>query len=223
MSQIKYRKDIPTLKSTDKIAEAFETVRTSGFGALPVVKHHKLVGMLHESDEVLLKATEQHPSKTLGAIEFAEPPAIRYDAHPLDLVKTFRKNPLPLLPVVGNNTTYLGAVLRHDAEQQVMELFSLSSEGILIELETPVQLRLSELVRLLEQNEAQMLALATRPAPNCVEAQFIVLHLQVPDAYRLQRTLERYGYTVTYNSQAGESLLNDSALKAQEFLRYLEL
>jgi len=50
-----------------------------------------------------------------------------------------------------------------------------------------------------------------------------VLHLQVPDAYRLQRTLERYGYTVTYNSQAGESLLDDSMLKAQEFLRYLEL
>jgi acetoin utilization protein AcuB len=223
MNRIKYRKDIPTLKSTDSISEAFETVRSSGYGVLPVVKHHKLIGILHENDEVLLKTAEQHPSKTLGAIEFAEPPALRYDAHPLELIKMFRKNLLPLLPVVGNNTTYLGAVLRHNAEQQVMELFSLSSEGVLIELETPVTLRLSEVIRLLEQNEAQVLAIATRRNQNYADAQFVVLHLQVPDAYRLQRTLERYGYTVTYNSQAGESLLNDSMLKAQEFLRYLEL
>jgi acetoin utilization protein AcuB len=223
MSQIKYRKDIPTLKSTDKISEAFETVRASGFGALPVVKHHRLIGMLHESDEVLLKAAEQHPSKTLGTVEFAEPPALRCDAHPLELIKMFRKNPLLLLPVVGNSSTYLGVALRADAEQQVKELFSLSSDGVLIELETPVPLRLSELVRLLEQNEAQVLTLAVRRLPNSTDTQFIVLHLQVPDAYRLQRTLERYGYAVTYNSQAGESLLDDSALKAQEFLRYLEL
>jgi acetoin utilization protein AcuB len=135
----------------------------------------------------------------------------------------FRKNPLLLLPVVGNSSTYLGVALRADAEQQVKELFSLSSDGVLIELETPVPLRLSELVRLLEQNEAQVLTLAVRRLPNSTDTQFIVLHLQVPDAYRLQRTLERYGYAVTYNSQAGESLLDDSALKAQEFLRYLEL
>lgn len=223
MSQIKYRKDIAALKATDKISDALKTVQASGFGALPVVKHRKLVGMLHENDEALIKAAELHPSQTLGSVEFAEPLALRHDAHPLELIKAFRRTPLSLLPIVESESAYLGVALRSDAEHQAMELFSLNANGVLIELETPTSLRLSEMIRLLEQNEAQTLTVALRPAPDSSDTQFIVLHLQVPDAYRLQRTLERYGYTVTYNSQAGESLLNDSALKAQEFLRYLEL
>ncbi len=223
MSQIKYRKDVTALKASDKISEALKVVQSSGYGALPVVKQRKLVGLLHENDEALIRASEQNPSQTLASVEFAEPLALKYDAHPLEVIKAFRRTPAALLPVVGNESVYLGVVLRSDAEHQAMEIFSLNADGVLIELETPVSLRLSEVIRLLEQNEAQTLTLALRPAPDSVDTQFIVLHLRVPDAYRLQRTLERYGYAVTYNSQAGESLLNDSALKAQEFLRYLEL
>ncbi|MCS7012376.1 MAG: CBS domain-containing protein [Chloroherpetonaceae bacterium] len=223
MSQLQYRTDIRTLKSTDTLSDALQIVRSSQLGALPVLRHRKLIGMLHADDAALIKAAEETPSQTLGSVKFADPPSLRHDAHCLDAIKQFRRTSLSLLPVVEADATYLGAILRRDAEQQLLELFSLQTDGILIELETPASIRLSEVIRLLEQNETRLFTVGTRPVPDSTDRQFLLFHLYTPDAYRLQRTLERYGYLITYNSHAGESILDDAALRAQEFLRYLEL
>lgn len=223
MSQIQYRTDVPTLKSSDKISDALKVVRSSGLGALPVLRQRKLIGLLYDHDEALIKAAEQNSAQTLGAVEFAEPPSLYHDAHRLEAVKLFRRTSLSLLPVIEHDRTYLGVLFRRDAEQQLLEMFSLHYDGILIELETPTSLRLSEVIRLLEQNEVRLFSIGIRPVPDSNDRQFLLFHLYTPDAYRLQRTLERYGYIITYNSHAGESILDDAALKAQEFLRYLEL
>jgi CBS domain-containing protein len=231
MNQLKIRQDLPVLQSADTLYDAINTIEESGFGALPVLKQEKLVGVVSESDleryANSLNSVKESASQTVGSLVFAPPLALRENSHTLEAAKLFRSLRFDLLPVVGEDSAYLGAVTRSDADHALLELFALNGDGILMEIEIPAaQFRMSELIRLLEQNDAQLLGIAVRTVVKSADeemSQLATLNLYAPDAYRLQRTLERHGYAVTYNSQNGDSVLDDSSLKAQEFIRYLEV
>jgi acetoin utilization protein AcuB len=228
MHKINIRQDLPVLKTADTLYDAINIIEDVELNALPVLSKDALVGVVSADDLQRYADTLTTPSsQTLASLVFAPPLALRENSHPLEAVKLFRATRFDLVPVVGNNSTYLGAVTRHDSDTSLIEIFGLTTDGILMEVEVQsTQFRLSDFVRLLEQNNAQLLSIALKAIPSDGEDDsfiLITLNLHAPDAYRLQRTLERYGYAVTYNSHNGESLIDDSSIKAQEFIRYLEV
>ncbi|MCS6988083.1 MAG: CBS domain-containing protein [Chloroherpetonaceae bacterium] len=224
MSRLTLRSDVPTLKLADTLAAAALLIQETQLGGLPILKQDKLVGTLLESDvEMLTDAGEKNLHRSISSFPLYAPITLDVNAHPYHAIALFGKIQHDFLPVVDKEMNYHGVVLRDDAMREFFERFHFSDDASLLEIEAPAQFRLSDLIRLLEQNETRVLSLSTRRSDENEDAQLITMQIQTRDAFRLQRTLERYGYCVTYNSHPSSAYEDDLAQKAQAFLRYLEM
>lgn len=224
MSRLTIHADVPTLKLSDALVDASRLIQETRLGGLPIVERDKLAGTLLERDvATLVDANEKNWHRPLSSFPLYAPITLERDAHPYRAISLFGKIQHDFLPVVDKEMNYYGVALRDEAMREFFERFHLSEDASLLEIEAPAQFRLSDLIRLLEQNETTVLSLSTRRSDENENAQLIALQLQTPDAFRLQRTLERYGYVVVYNSHPSSLYEDDLARKAQAFLRYLEM
>lgn len=223
MSRLILHTDIPTLKLTDKLAIAALLIQESKLGGLPILKQDKLIGTLLESDiELLTDGCEKHLHRPISSFSLYAPLTLDINDHPYHALKQFCKIHHDFLPVVDKSMNYHGVVLRDDVMKEFFNDFYLSDDVSLLEVEVPRQFKMSEMIRLIEQNETTILSIASHPSDN-KDAQRITMCVQTRNAFQLQRTLERYGYYVTYNSHSSHIYEEDLIHKAQAFMRYLEM
>lgn len=225
MSRLILHTDIPTLKPTDKLATAALLIQETKLGGLPILNQDKLVGTLLESDvESLTDAGEKNLHRSISSFPLYAPLTLNINDHPYHAIKQFGKIHHDFLPVVDKEMNYHGVALRDDATQEFFNDFYFSDDASLLEVEAPLtQFKMSDMIRLLEQNETTVLSIAARRSVENEDAQRITMCVQTRDAFRLQRTLERYGYCIAYNSNSSNGYEDDLAQKAQAFLRYLEM
>ncbi len=224
MSRLILHTDIPTLKPTDKLATAALLIQEAKLGGLPILKQDKLIGTLLESDlELLTDAGEKNLHRSISSFPLYTPITLIND-HPYHAIKQFGKVQHDFLPVVDKAMNYHGVVLRDEVMQEFFDDFYFSDDTSLLEVEVPrVQFKMSDMIRLLEQNETTVLSISAHPSTHDEEAQRITMCVQTRDPFHLQRTLERYGYFITYNSNPSDDFENDLAQKAKAFMRYLEM
>ncbi len=225
MSRLILHTDIPTLKPTDKLATAALLIQETKLGGLPIVKQDKLVGTLLEPDvEMLTDAGEKNLYRPISSLTLYTPLTIDINDHPYHAIKQFGKIHHHFLPVIDKAMNYHGVVLRDEMMQEFFSDFYFSDDVSLLEVEVPTaQFKMSDMIRLIEQNEAVVLSIASRCSPENEAAQRITMCLQTRDLFRLQRTLERYGYYITYTSSSSNIYEEDLTQKAQAFMRYLEM
>ncbi|MGQ9806291.1 MAG: CBS domain-containing protein [Chlorobiales bacterium] len=225
MSRLILHTDVPTLKLTDKLATAALLIQETKLGGLPILKQDKLIGTLLESDvELLTDAGEKNLHRSISSFPLYAPLTLNQNDHPYHAIKQFGKIHHDFLPVVDNDMNYHGVVLRDDVLQEFFDNFYFSDDTSILEVEVPLsQFKLSDMIRLLEQNETTVLSIASRPLIENGDVQRITMCIQTRDAFRLQRTLERYGYFITYNSNISDVYEEDLTQKAQAFMRYLEM
>jgi acetoin utilization protein AcuB len=223
MSRYPIIKDLPILSSEDKIESSLALIKLNGYDALPVVDNEKLTAILSLHTPELARI-HSLSGKAIKDLSLHFPPTLYDDAHPYQAVKLISQTGLGFLPVVNDKQEYLGAVLHKDILDELSKVFSLSNIHHLIEIEIPAgAFKLSDLVKLLEQNETRVISLATIQSPEFPDTNLITLNVESRDAFRLQKTLERYGYHVTYNSQGTDNMIDDASFRAQELMRYLEI
>ncbi|MDX2127993.1 MAG: CBS domain-containing protein [Chloroherpetonaceae bacterium] len=223
MSRYPIEKKLPVLSSNDKIESSLALIKLNGFGALPVVDNQKLSAILSLHSPELSRLSSL-TGKAIKELSLQFPPSLYEESHPYQAVKLISQTGLGFLPVVNENQQYLGVVLHRDILEELSKVFSLSNIHHLIEIEIPAgAFKLSDLVKLLEQNETRVISLATTQSHEFPDTNLITLNVESRDAFRLQKTLERYGYHVTYNSQESEILIDDASFRAQELMRYLEI
>ncbi len=225
MSRLILHTDIPTLKPTDKLATAALLIQENKLGGLPILKQDKLIGTLLESDvELLTDAGEKNLHRSISSFPLHTPLTLDINDHPYHAFKQFGKIHHDFLPVVDKDMNYHGVVLRDEVMQELFDNLYFSDDVSILEVEVPLsQFKMSDMIRLIEQNETTVLSIAARPSLDHEDAQRITMCLQTRDAFRLQRTLERYGYCITYNSNASNIYEDDLTQKAQAFMRYLEM
>jgi acetoin utilization protein AcuB len=225
MSRLILHTDIPTLKPTDKLATAALLIQETKLGGLPILKQDKLIGTLLESDvEMLTDAGEKNLHRPISSFTLYAPLTLDLNDHPYHAIKHFGKIEHDFLPVVDKAMNYHGVVLRDDAMQEFFDDFYFSDDTSLLEVEVPLsQFKMSDMIRLIEQNETTVLSIASRRSIEHDNAQRITMCVQTRDGFRLQRTLERYGYFITYNSNPSNDYEEDLTQKAQAFMRYLEM
>jgi acetoin utilization protein AcuB len=225
MSRLILHTDIPTLKLTDKLSTATLLIQETKLGGLPILKQDRLIGTLLESDiELLTDSGEKNLHRSISSFPLHTPLTIDINDHPYHALKQFGKIHHDFLPVVDKEMTYHGVVLRDDVMQEFFNDFYFSEDTSLLEVEVPLsQFKMSDMIRLIEQNETTVLSITSRPSLENNDAQLITMCVQTRDAFRLQRTLERYGYFITYNSNSSNPYDEDLSQKAQAFIRYLEM
>jgi len=225
MSRLILRTDVPTLKPTDKLATAALLIQETKLGGLPILKQDKLIGTLLESDlELLTDAGEKNLHRSISSFTLYAPLTLDINDHPYHAIKQFGKIHHDFLPVVDKAMNYHGVVLRDDVMQEFFNDFYFSEDASLLEVEVPLsQFKMSDMIRLIEQNETTVLSITSSRANENEGAQRVTMCIQTRDNFRLQRTLERYGYYITYSSNSSADYEDDLSQKAQAFLRYLEM
>ena len=185
---------------------------------LPVVSEGKYVFLLSEKD---IFQMENSGDSIENSSIFA--PCVDANTCILDVLKVINKNRLSVLPVVGSEGEYLGAILLNALLEKLGELCNATQEGALIALElNPQEYSLSQIIHLIEQNNARVLNVFSYMEESLAK-QIIILKIDLEDASNVLRSLERFNYPVKYYEQ--KHLLSDETMRNRlnELIYYLEL
>ncbi|ACF15053.1 putative signal transduction protein with CBS domains [Chloroherpeton thalassium ATCC 35110] len=225
MNQSVIHKNIPVLKPSDTLKQAIALMREMRLEGLPVVNDGKFIGVLLETDvDFNIQEGKSGLEQHVESFVFEKPVVIRVNQHPYEVMKHFDKGPYCFLPVVDNDEKFLGIIFKEDIVDELNEVFRVLEDGTVMEFEVPSEhFRMSEMIRIIEQNDARVLSIASRPSLDSPTGQIITAKLEAQEPFRLQQTLEKIGYPVIYSSANTFEFLDDMTYKAQALLRYLEI
>ena len=214
-------RDFPApLRVTDTAREARDRFMelSSEIHHLPVLDDEDiLVGIL---DAEALKETPD--ILQIGLLRFEAPVFVETNAHTFDAAKILAEYHLTILPVTLPNRTYIGLIEFRTLFERLSHLLGIHKSGAVVVVEMPVKdYTLSELIRLLEQNDTKIFSV-TSELPEFEGAMArITLKLNTPDATRIRHVLEHYRYRVSeyYDVSNSEELQR----RVKELMRYLEV
>lgn len=210
--------DVPALDVADTVKEALDTLLEYHLSHLPVVDDEgDLAGVL--SEERLMDA--EGPEVEIGDLMVGRPVNVPPDAHIFEAARTMVEYDLGIIPVADSRGNYYGLVQRHDIFDTFAQMLSTQQSGAIVALEVDQRdYALAKLVRLIEQNEGKVLAVASESPENSTDKIRVTLKLNVRDTSRIRHVLEHNGYHVV--ASFGETEEEISEL-VEEFVRYLEV
>ncbi len=160
---------------------------------LPVVSGDKFLGLLSE-DLLLHHPNSSDPISTydLSHSQFA---ALEHE-HIFEILKTVHEQHLTLLPVTDKDLKYLGSITRFALLDYFAGETDITEPGgiIVIDLQEKDYL-LSEIARIVEQNQARILG-AFAGTDKSSRKTLLTLKLNVDELQPVLQALERYNYLV---------------------------
>ena len=103
-----------------------------------------------------------------------------------------------LLPVSNTKGEYLGVITLETLCKELSELCGAETTGSAIVLELrATDYALSDIVRILESNQAHLLSMLTKPQSETGKI-LLLLKIDLEDASPVIRSFERFNYTVLY-------------------------
>jgi acetoin utilization protein AcuB len=186
---------IPALRLEDTVQLAKEIMTDQHLTHLPVVSDNKLLGCISEDD--LLDATaDDAPVGSLHA--FFSQVSVQGNAHILDTLHICSEFQLTLIPVLGAESEFLGSITSQDLLRHTERIIGAGDPGAIIVLEMDrVNFAFSEIIKLVETNDAQVTQLNTYGDP--LSASFyITLRINKLEVSDIIATFQRYEYKIKY-------------------------
>ncbi len=209
--------EIPFLLAGMPVSRARAEMERSGWSSLPVVDEGEYVGILHNKE-----LTDVAGEEAVGR-ENLRRPAVREEAHLLDVVNQFAQYTDDVLPVVDRHRRYVGAIPIHAVMVAVARLCQTSSSGAIIELEIPrADYSATELTRLVEDNDCRVMNLMIRPDEESGMWR-ACLRIDREDATPVLRSLERFDYRVLSCHQLHSVMDDRIEQRVKELMYYLEM
>jgi CBS domain-containing protein len=148
---------------------------------------------------------------------------VHHDQHIFEVAILMYKLKLSVLPVLGADHQYLGAITLYDLARRFAKLFSLEEVGGVIILEMNINnYSLSEICRIVESNEIKILSsfIDRKPGTNVLD---VILKLDNDDLSTLIQSFMRYDYNVKAvyldQSELGD-LYKD---RFDQFMKYMNI
>ena len=210
--------EIPVLNLKDTGDFALSQMEDCKLKHLPVVSDGKYIFLISEKDIFRM----ENSGDSIENSRFYAP-CVGSDACLLDLLQIVNKNRLTVLPVVGSEGEYLGAIALNDLLEKLGEVCNTAQNGALIALElNPQDYSLSQIIHLVEQNDAKVLNVFSYMEESLAK-QIVLLKINLEDASNVLRSLERFNYSVKYYAQ--KHILSDETMRSRldELMYYLEL
>jgi len=210
--------DIPELSVHDAVETALGRLMEHHVNHLPVVDEEgDLAGVL--SEERLMDADD--PDDEVSTLVVGRPVSVPPEAHIFDAARTMVEHDLSTIPVADQDGRYYGLIQRHDIFDKFAQMLSTQQSGAILALEVdPRDYALANLVRLIEQNEGKVLAVASESPDQDSGKIRVTLKLNVHDTSRIRHVLEHHGYRVVASFAEGDEELEELV---EEFVRYLEV
>ncbi|NTU54359.1 MAG: CBS domain-containing protein [Chlorobiaceae bacterium] len=214
----------PVFTLGEPVARVARTLADSNLGCAPVLDGGQYAGMVFLSG--LLKgrkgwplATEKLDREMIEVVHSYRPDEQLFDN--LLAVAAVRSGIVPLVDAYGQ---YSGVVSRQRILAFLADRIHSGEGGSTMEIEVPpAGARLSEIIEMIEKNDASILSFTSWPSGEVGDGRIIFFRIATHDFFRLVRNMENYGYLVRYHSafpDPGYDVLREKAL---EFIRYMDL
>jgi len=211
-------KDIPVLKSFDKVEYTLALMDDFKLRHLPVVKDGVYQGILSERE---LLSDSASGSNIGQPVLFA--PSVIENGHLHEVMAVMSRYRLSMLPVVTVDGRYYGAITRENLVEILSEWSDAEGDGSVIILELlPQDYSLTDIARIVESNKAHITNVFSRTDKDTGRL-LLTLKIDMEDASPVIRSFERFNYTVLFhfmNKGAVDELLQQHMA---ELLHYINM
>lgn len=185
---------LPPVKSTDSANLALNWMNEFKISQLPIVDGGIYSGLITEND--ILDATD--PDALVGSIRYSgwDSAYIYQGQHIYDAFDIMSNLRLEILPVVDEESTYLGVITLRDLVRYLDGLFAVREPGGVLVLGISQRgYMLSEISRIAESENAKILSLYLAQKPDSPDL-ILTLKLNVEDLSRVTASFERFDYQI---------------------------
>lgn len=210
---------VPSLHLNDPVSQALDLMADFHVTHLPVVAEEKLAGLVSEED--LLNIEDD--STLLSVLQPGFSAIVAHaDAYFYEAVQLVNEHGLTLIPVVTQESEYAGSIIATDLLRQLGRIAGVNDAGGIIVLEMEkVGFSFTEISKLVETNDAQILQLNTHS--DAASGNFyITLRINKAEISDIVATFQRYEYQVKY--YFGEELYeNELRTNYDHLMNYLNI
>jgi acetoin utilization protein AcuB len=210
---------IPSLHLNDPVSQALDLMADFHVTHLPVVIEDKYAGLVSEddllnveNDDVLLAQLQPNFSQI----------SAHADGYFYEAVQLVNENGLTLIPVIASESEYTGSIIATDLLRQLGKVVGTADLGGIIVLEMEkVSFSFTEISKLVETNDAQIIQLNTYT--DAASGSFnITLRINKAEISDIVSTFQRYEYQVKY--YFGEELYeNELRNNYDHLMNYLNI
>lgn len=207
------------LKITDTCGKALDILNEFDIAYLPVIDGSKHIGYLAVSD--ILGRDEE---KTIEPYINKEVVSKVYPhQHLFEVIRTFSEISSPTLSLVDEEDNFMGIITAQELLEKLASLTAISQPGSILTLEVSANnYTLSEISRIVEYNDAKILALyvsANVETPTRVQ---VTIKLNTTAIKSVVAAFERYGYQIVA-SYTGNTDTEDLKSRYQSLMKYLDI
>lgn len=185
---------IPVLHLEDSVMLAKDSMMDHRVSHLPVVADNILLGCVTEDN--LLDAKDD--SKLIELQASFSRAAVQGDNHILETLHICSEFQLSLIPVLNHETEYVGSITAQDLLRNTAKLIGSGEPGAIIVLEMDkVDFAFSEIVKLVETNDAQITQLNTYFDADA-KTFYITLRINRLEISDIVATFQRYEFKIKY-------------------------
>jgi acetoin utilization protein AcuB len=210
---------IPSLHLNDPVSQALDLMADFHVTHLPVVVEDKYAGLVSEDD--LLNVENDDILLAQLQPSFSQISA-NADAYFYEAVQLVNENGLTLIPVIARESEYTGSIIATDLLKHLGKVAGTGDPGGIIVLEMEkVSFAFTEISKLVETNDAQIIQLNTYT--DAVSGSFyITLRINKAEISDIISTFQRYEYQVKY--YFGEELYeNELRNNYDHLMNYLNI
>ncbi|MCX6198724.1 MAG: CBS domain-containing protein [Bacteroidetes bacterium] len=184
---------IPPLHLDDTGEQVLLAMHEYNVSQLPVVDGNSYIGLVTMEDVINMKHLNQ-PLKNFTQI--FRKPSVKDTAHIFDVMKSALEYNVRVVPVINDDHKYLGMISAESCLRAFAVLNSVKDAGGILELQVAVKdYSLSEVARIVEENEAEILCLYTNINQLEQKAE-ITIKLNTSEVSGIIAAFERYEYEV---------------------------
>jgi len=198
---------IPPLKVSDSAEKAKKWMEEFRLTQLPVVENNNFLGFLEEQ-ALYEKDDFSGPISNIRLVN--KELVVKPSSHFYDVIKLASKNKLQIVPVVNEDSKFVGVISVNETSFAMAQMFATQGPGGIIVLSMlDKDYSLSQISRLVEANDAKILSSFVSNDeldPNKIK---LTLKLNRTDLTRIIATFERYDYKIIANFQENELTSHD--------------
>jgi CBS domain-containing protein len=210
---------IPSLHLNDPVSQALDLMADFHVTHLPVVVEDKLAGLVSEDDLLNVENDDMLLSQLQAGFSQI---SVHADAFFYEAVQQVNENGLTLIPVIAGESEYVGSIIATDLLRQLGRVAGVNELGGIIVLEMDkVSFAFTEISKLVETNDAQIIQLNTF-ADAASGSFYVTIRVNKAEVSDIVATFQRYEYVVKY--YFGEELYeNELRANYDHLMNYLNI
>ncbi|MCB9202576.1 MAG: CBS domain-containing protein [Flavobacteriales bacterium] len=217
VSLVEISRDIPSLRLEDLISEALMLCKKQQINHVVIEEEGKFKGLI--SSDVL--STYSKNQKIKECRDAMQGFYIHEYSSLLDSVRIFKSFETNVIPIIDNESKYLGVIYLIDIVDRLAEYTFFTEQGVILELEIPLKkYSVNEISQITESNNERLYGVFLSGVKNNTAR--IILKVQGNNMEGLAESFERFDYNVVnkYYNDSKEDLLKN---RFGNLMKYLEI